>query len=351
MDKRPLVSICIPTYNSGKTIIETLESVMKQTYSNIEIVICDNNSTDDTLIKIMGFKGRIAIKIKKNKINIGPAANTNKTIRMAKGIYICVWHADDIYHPKIITKQVNIMRMYPNCGAVFALRKIINEKGEIINKIPLPFKTSMIYLYESKEYFFPKMLEYGNFFVCPTAMVRKTVYDKVGLYKVGTEFNSKEFTNESQMVVDQDMWLRIMDKYKVAVLNTYLINYRMHMKQGSMVLNKRRKTLSPEYDLYDEYIKRWKYNNVQGIKDYNKMKSRAYLFYAINSLLNKDEELFEDNIILSYFHQWFLLFPFNVIRWALNTLPHFLMRIIILTTVKLLKIMRLNRKYLFINYI
>ena len=153
------------------------------------------------------------------------------------------------------------------------------------------------------------------------------------------------------MVIDQDMWLKIMEEYKMCVINDYLINYRIHLGQGSMILNRRRKTLSPEYKLYDEYIEKWKFNNIDIIKRYNIMKATAYLFYALNCLLEKDKQQMNYNMNYSYFYCYKLSGIDGVIRWALKTFPHFFMRYNILCTVKLLKLMWLNRKYLFINYI
>jgi len=354
MKKQPLVSVCIPTYNSSETIVEMLISIMRQTYLNIEIIISDNASTDNTIKKIeevprIGFSN---IKVYKNKKNIGPAANNNKLIKKAKGKYVCIFHADDVYHPNIIKEQLLLIRMFPNCGVVFTLRQIIDENGKILKKIPLPFSALLLgFEYGPKEIFFPRMLEHGNFFVCPTAMVRKEVYDKVGLYKVSKKFNNKNFTDESQMVIDQDMWLRIMDEYSVGIVKKYLINYRVHLGQGSMILNRRRKTLSPEYKLYDEYIDKWEYKNIKVLSKYNKMRAKAYLFYAVNCLLDKDKNMFYENLNQSYFYCYLLSLPFNIIRWCLNSFPNSLMRYIILCTVKLLKLMRLNKRYLFINYI
>lgn len=348
--KQPLVSICIPTYNSSKTIFETLKSIVLQSYENIEILIGDNNSTDNTLDIIKGFKQK-NIKIYKNKKNIGPAANSNKLIKKAKGEYICIFHADDIYHKDIIKEEISLMQMFPRCGVVFTLRQLINEKGKLIKKVPLPFRTLIGYTYGPKELFFPRMLIHGNIFVCPSAMVRKSVYKDVGLYRTEKKYDSNKYTDESQMVIDQDMWLRIMEKYRIGIIDKYLINYRIHINQGSSILNIGRKTLSPEYNLYDDYIDKWEMKNKLLLRKYHKLKSRGYLFCAVNSLLSNDKKLFERNMKYSYFYSSALSFPFNIIRGFLAILPQFFMRIIILYTVKLLKILRLNRKYLFLNYI
>ena len=78
---RPLISVCIPTFNSEKYIIECLQSVLNQTYTEFEIIISDNDSSDDTLNLIESFKDE-RIKIFKNEKNIGMGNNFNKVVDM-----------------------------------------------------------------------------------------------------------------------------------------------------------------------------------------------------------------------------------------------------------------------------
>jgi len=281
---RHLVSICVPAYNCEKTIFHTLQSIISQSYTNIEIIISDNNSTDKTRDVIKKFHDK-RIKVYKCSKNIGYARNINKCIGASKGKYVCVFHADDIYDRDIIEKQVEHMEKN-DVGAVFTLRRLIDENGKFIRNIDLPFEFKGEYIIGGKKTIFPSMLQYGNFLVCSSAMVRKKVYDEVGLWE-----------EEPKIVEDQNMWLRILEKHRIIIINKQMMSYRKHLGQDSVMYNHRRMDISPEYVLYDEYIEKWKDIVKPEIMDkYNKMKSKAYLFCAVNALLENNTEKFVLNM-------------------------------------------------------
>ncbi|MCO5383612.1 MAG: glycosyltransferase [Methanosarcina barkeri] len=133
----PLVSICIPVYNSEKTIVSTLQSILNQTYQNLEIIIVDNASTDNTL-DLIGKLTDPRIIIYKNSVNIGAEKNFSKCIELATGDYIAIFHSDDLYKQEMVQKQVQAFQENPSIGAVFTLANQINEQGEVIGEYKLP---------------------------------------------------------------------------------------------------------------------------------------------------------------------------------------------------------------------
>jgi len=98
MNKSPLVSVILPTYNGAKYIKETLESVINQTHKNLEIIIIDDCSTDDTVKIITSFTDT-RIKFYQNETNLGIAENTNKALNYATGEFIMMQDHDDISSP------------------------------------------------------------------------------------------------------------------------------------------------------------------------------------------------------------------------------------------------------------
>ena len=104
-NKQPLVSICIPTYNVEKTIAETLNSIIDQTYKNLEIVISENASTDNTLSLLDKFNDP-RIKIYRTSKTIIAEQNFSRCIELATGDYIAIFHADDLYNSNMVEKQV-----------------------------------------------------------------------------------------------------------------------------------------------------------------------------------------------------------------------------------------------------
>ena len=133
---QPLVSICIPTYNVEKTVVQTVQSVLNQTYHNLEILVVDNASTDDTLTLLQKFDDP-RITIHKNSKNIGAEQNFSQCIQLANGEYIAIFHADDLYMPDMVQKQVEAFEDNPTISAVFTLAKLINSHGEAIGESKL----------------------------------------------------------------------------------------------------------------------------------------------------------------------------------------------------------------------
>ena len=102
----PLVSICIPVYNGETYIRQAIESVLAQTYTNFELIISDNLSTDKTLEIVDSIRDD-RIKISKNKKNLGLVGNFNACIHKANGKYVKVLCCDDVLSPDAIKKEVD----------------------------------------------------------------------------------------------------------------------------------------------------------------------------------------------------------------------------------------------------
>lgn len=103
-----LVSIIMPTYNCGRFIKESIDSVLAQTYDNWELLIVDDCSTDDTEAIVRGYKDK-RIHYMCNEQNIGAALTRNRALREAKGRYIAFLDADDLWLPEKLEKQVAFM--------------------------------------------------------------------------------------------------------------------------------------------------------------------------------------------------------------------------------------------------
>ena len=130
--KNSLVSVLICTYNAEKFIKSTLESVLNQSYKNIEVLILDNGSTDKTvpIIRTLALhnaqpltyevrKGP-SIRLIESKKNLGPYKGLNVLLELAKGKYIAINDHDDIWHPEKIKKQVSFLethKEYVGCGS------------------------------------------------------------------------------------------------------------------------------------------------------------------------------------------------------------------------------------------
>jgi glycosyltransferase involved in cell wall biosynthesis len=219
----PLVCICIPTYNAAATIRETLESILAQTYPNLVIHVSDNASTDNTL-EIVESEADARIHIHRLETNIGAEGNFNRCIQLAEGKYTAIFHADDVYEPLMVEKQVAFLEDHLEAGAVFTEASTIDEVGNRIGQIRLPKGvTSLTGLYDFS-IMFKAVLQHSNFFICPSFMVRTEIYQQEIRIWRGEQFGSG---------ADLDVWLRILLNHSIGHLPERLIRYRISNNQFS----------------------------------------------------------------------------------------------------------------------
>lgn len=222
------VTICIPTYNSGKTIGETLSSLLTQTFKDFEIIVVDNCSTDNTVEIVKSFDDR-RISVICNEQNIGAEANFEKCFYLSHGKYTAIFHADDVYHPEIVESEVRFLEQNLTAGAVFTRSTLIDESGKSLglDSMPPSFCDSEGWsrTYTFKE-IFKSILRDLNFLVCPSAMVRTNIYkDHV------KRWNGELFGTSA----DLGVWLRILEKYPIGILPEPLIHYRISSSQGGAI--------------------------------------------------------------------------------------------------------------------
>lgn len=201
----PRVSVVIPTYNRGHYLRETLDSVFYQTYRDIEIIVVDDGSTENTPEFIKEYLDRIIYIYKENG---GQGSARNVGINRAKGEYIAFLDSDDLWLPQKIKIQVEYMDKHPEYGMIFSKCEFIDEMNKVIGEWECPDDTS-----------FDSLLMRGNTIMVPTVMVRREVFDVAGLFDERRELIGVE---------DYDMWLRIGFQYKIGFLDAILARYRFH---------------------------------------------------------------------------------------------------------------------------
>ncbi|MFO7661132.1 MAG: glycosyltransferase family 2 protein [Chloroflexota bacterium] len=137
MTPKPKVSIGMPVYNGEKLIRETLDSLRDQTFTDYELIICDNASEDSTEEICREYAVRDErIRYYRNDTNIGAAPNYNKTFELARGEYF-KWAAhDDICAPTFLEQCVEALDRYPEVVLAFTRAKAIDIQGEIVIEYP-----------------------------------------------------------------------------------------------------------------------------------------------------------------------------------------------------------------------
>ncbi|AEF85216.1 glycosyltransferase [Treponema primitia ZAS-2] len=206
-NKSPLVSVIIPCYNSAQYVKQSILSIINQSYKNIEIIITDDCSTDDSFSVIEGLASiDNRIIVIKNSENLKLIKTLNNAIDIAKGKYIARMDADDISMPMRIEKQVSFMELHSDYAICGTNAWHINERGKIIGKAILPL--SNVEIQNSKFCSCP--------FYHPSVIIRSNILK---------ELNYNEIFIHTE---DYALWLEILDHYKGFNLKEKLIKYRKH---------------------------------------------------------------------------------------------------------------------------
>ena len=204
-----LVSIILPVYNCEKYIRKTIDSVFNQTYSNFELLVIDDGSTDTTLKIVQSFiDNRIqVIQFEKNK---GLIEVLNHGIKIAKGKYIARLDGDDICLPKRIEKQVDWLEKNQKSGVVATQIIFINEDDETIGNWQLDMQTNT-----AKE--IRKAMLWECCIAHPSVMIRAEI------------IRQYQYSSLQKHTEDFDLWLQILsDGYCIEKIPEQLLQYRVH---------------------------------------------------------------------------------------------------------------------------
>lgn len=217
-----LVSIIMPSYNTGKFIAESIKSVLLQTYTNWELVIVDDCSTDNTDKIVADFNDN-RIKYFKNEKNSGAALTRNRALREAKGEWIAFLDSDDLWMPEKLEKMINFM-VYN--GYFFAYHDFekIDEDGNPLN----------VYVSGPKVVTKRKMYKY-DYVGCLTFMYSAK---ECGLIQI------KDIKKNN----DYAILLQLCKKANCYLLKENLAKYRIRKK--SISHDKLSKKLKSHYDLF-----------------------------------------------------------------------------------------------------
>ena len=129
----PKISVCIPSYNCAPFLADAIDSVLAQSYSDFELLIIDDCSTDSSAEIIAGYAERDPrIVFLRNESNLGMVANWNRCIELARGEYIHYLFADDLFaSPECLDKMLRVIESDPAISLVVSARNIIDEDSRI----------------------------------------------------------------------------------------------------------------------------------------------------------------------------------------------------------------------------
>lgn len=279
MNKSPLVSIIACCYNHERFLVETLDSIMAQTYLNIELIIIDDFSTDSSVKKINNWinKNKYECLFIKNTKNIGVVKSFNKALKKCQGKYFSLIACDDIYLPKKTVNQVNkLSNLGKDYAAIYSDAFIINDDGSYqygtqisrkqINNPP----SGNIY---------EDLIKKDNFIPALSVVYKTEIIKELGYF------------DESLIYEDYDMLLRLSQNYKIYFQKKIDVCYRLH--QTNMNYNLEKPIfLDSKIKLLLKHLNSKNCNSEIGVFLKEKILSLCELLYMkksnlINSHLNK----------------------------------------------------------------
>ncbi|MEQ9370217.1 MAG: glycosyltransferase [Coleofasciculus chthonoplastes F3-SA18-01] len=205
------ISVIIPVYNGEKTIRETIESVRGQTFTDLEIIVINDGSTDSTL-DILATIPDPRLKIFSYP-NANQAVSRNRGISHATGEFIAFLDADDLWTPDKLEAQLNALQQNPQAALVYSWTNSVNESGEFIRRGSYVSDNGDVYA----KLLLVDFLENGSI-----PLIRRQALAEVG-----------NFDPSLTPAEDWDMWLRLASRYPFVVVPRVQILYRVSADSAS----------------------------------------------------------------------------------------------------------------------
>lgn len=251
---QPLVSVVIPCYNHAQYVQDCIQSVINQTYKNIELIIIDDGSKDNSIEKIEEMlsvcEERFTRFEFRYRANRGLSATLNEALEWCHGKYFSAIASDDMLLPEKLMVQVPILEADDACKGVFGNMILINDQNEKCGEI----------IKKEKKYFFKDLFRYTEYLPAPTQILRlKDIKDVNGF-------------NEKFIIEDWYIYLKILENGGYCIhLNYTFTKYRLHednlsKKKNIMIIGKLQ---------IADYFKSHE-------REYNQLLVEIYLFAIIN---------------------------------------------------------------------
>ncbi|MDO7220282.1 glycosyltransferase family 2 protein [Acinetobacter nosocomialis] len=290
LNKQPLVSIVIPCYNHANFVQDCIQSVIAQTYQNIELIIIDDGSKDGSVEKIQEFIGECEKRFVRfefrNRPNKGLSATLNEALEWCQGEYYSVIASDDMMLRDKLELQIDFFKNSADTSiiGVFGGYNLINNSNSIIKRV----------LMKEKKYLFNEIFLHNFDLPAPTALLKLEHIRAVGGYK------------EDLKIEDWYMWLKLTENNHCLVyLNKVLVNYRYHESNFSKnfkLMNIERKKVIDNF----AYHKLYKYADlkIQWLKatDYLYIDKKEALSLFCKLFFKSPNQIFSKNFLRFMFH-------------------------------------------------
>ena len=261
----PKVTVYLTSFNHAKYIGAAIESVLNQTFTDFELIIWDDASTDESWSIIKRYEDP-RIRAFRNEENTGGTIGFDeKLANLVKGEFIAIHHSDDVWEVDKLEKQVNFLESHPDVGAVFTHVQIIGEDGG-------PFKrTDHFYSsifqeanrtrHEWLRFFFMK----GNALCHPSVLIRKSCFEKCGSYR-----------HDLWQLPDFDMWVRLCLQFDIHIIQEKLTKFRVRDGNANASAWKRDTSLRTYFE-YHQIV--YNYLKIDTFEEFEKVFPEAKKYF------------------------------------------------------------------------
>lgn len=245
MPNNPKVTVILTSYNHAKYLREAIDSTINQTFSDFELIIWDDASSDNSWEIIQSYNDK-RIKAFRNDEQMSARYGINKAIKdVAGGEYIAIHHSDDIWQPEKLEKQVAFLDANQHIGAVFSDVLVIDENSDLLPENSHSYQKLFAQPNRSRHEWLNHFFYKGNVLAHPSVLIQKKCYSDCGLYRYGFP------------AADYDMWVRLCMRYDIHVLPDKLLKFRIRDDDANTTGNRQDNRLR-KYFQYHQIFRNYK---------------------------------------------------------------------------------------------
>lgn len=315
----PKVSVVIPAYNAMAYLPETVESVLRQTFTDFEMLIIDDGSSDHILQWVSQVLDPRVNLISQENQGLPSARNTG--IAHAQGKYLAFLDADDLWEQTKLEKQVHCLEDKPAVGLVYTWTALVDKQGNPTGRMFISHAEGDIW----EQIVVDDVISSGS-----NAMVRRCCFETVGV-----------FDPSLRSLEDWDMWVRIAARYPFAVVKEPLVHYRQHpnsmSKNRQVMIQELRKVIEKSFQsapLELLYLRNRRYGRVNLYQAWNSIDERNYqeaMHFRRQAILHQPQLRYSENYIrLSLaitMIRWFGPQSYDGVRELTRRLRRFMLRV------------------------
>lgn len=212
----PRVSVVLPCFNHERWVTEAITSVLEQTMPDFELIVVDDGSRDQSLV-VVSQSGDPRLRVLALGENRGGAAALNVGIGQARAELVAVLNSDDAWEPSKLERQLAVLELHPELGAVFTSARLVDEFGSALDPAATPpwhdvFRQPNRRQAEWLRFFF----DHGNALCHPSVLIRRRFYAEQGLYD-----------NRLRQLPDFERWIALVKWAPIVVLGEDLVRFRL----------------------------------------------------------------------------------------------------------------------------